>query len=310
NGRTRNTVSNARCAHAPQTVDGTPVAHPSALRTLMGSYHTLSIASKQHTTAAEHGGWIRCWFRRLEPLVVGSEGEAMTNSSCRPLAEVLAWSGTSTEEHVVGGEEEEEEGMLVEVGVAPRLDAGEGENGDDAATASRGGGAARREGTRVGDGTPAGGPGPATTGEPLSGAALRDMSPAGEVAILEGEVMNLEFPNLEDGTGSSGEKTIDNAVKMLVAKTGRGIRLRERDQNEGGLWTKKSEEEDPRRRNRWSCVSIKSCHGGKPRKRPRVEDASARRNSKSRKISTVGCNFHVGLWWASNSATPRVSQAS
>ncbi|CAM9559246.1 unnamed protein product [Ectocarpus sp. 8 AP-2014] len=61
--------------------------------------------------------------------------------------------------------------MLVEVGVAPRLDAGEGENGDDAGTASRGGAAAR------------------------------------EVATLEEEVRNLEFPNLEDGTGSFwGEK--------------------------------------------------------------------------------------------------------
>ncbi|CAB1120242.1 unnamed protein product [Ectocarpus sp. CCAP 1310/34] len=37
------------------------------MRTLMGSHHTLSTASKQPATAAERGGWIRCWFRRFEP---------------------------------------------------------------------------------------------------------------------------------------------------------------------------------------------------------------------------------------------------
>ncbi|CAM9438474.1 unnamed protein product, partial [Ectocarpus sp. 6 AP-2014] len=136
----------------------------------------------------------------------------------------------------------------------------------------------------------AGGPGPATTGEPLSGAALPDMS-LGEVATLEEEVRNLEFSNLEDGTYSFGEKTMDNAVKMLMAKTGRGFRLKR--ENKTKLWAKKNEEEDSRRRNRWIYVSIKCCHGGKPRTRPRVEDASARRNSKSRK---VGCNFHLGPW--------------
>ncbi|CAM9559315.1 unnamed protein product [Ectocarpus sp. 8 AP-2014] len=83
---------------------------------------------------------------------------------------------------------------------------------------------------------------------------------------------------------------MDNAVKMLMAKTGRGFRLKR--ENKTKLWTKKNEEEDSRRRNRWSCVSIKCYHGRKPRKRPRVEGASARRNSKSRK---VGCNFHLGL---------------
>ncbi|CBN76094.1 hypothetical protein Esi_0304_0016 [Ectocarpus siliculosus] len=74
-----------------------------------------------------------------------------------------------------------------------------------------------------------------------------------------------------------------NAVKMLMAKTGRGFRLKR--ENKTKLWTKKNEEEDSRRRNRWSYVSIKCCHGGKPRKRPRVEDASARCNSKSRKAN-------------------------
>ncbi|CAM9951834.1 unnamed protein product [Ectocarpus sp. 4 AP-2014] len=105
---------------------------------------------------------------------------------------------------------------------------------------------------------------------------------------------------------------MDNAVKMLMAKTGRNFRLKRKNETKVELETldEKNEEEGSRRRNRWSCVSIKCCHGGKPRKRRKVKDASARRNSKSRKVSTVvslsawsGCNFHLGLWWASNSAT-------
>lgn len=119
--------------------------------------------------------------------VVGSEGEATTSSSssCRPLAEVLAWSGTSTETHDVSGEEEG--GTLIEVvGVAPHLlDAGEVEVGNDTATASRGA-AGHLEGSSVGDGTPAGGPGGATTGESRSGAALPDLSPG----MISGVFMN------------------------------------------------------------------------------------------------------------------------
>ncbi|CAM9219391.1 unnamed protein product [Ectocarpus sp. 8 AP-2014] len=111
------------------------------------------------------------------------------------------------------------------------------------------------------------------------------------------------------GPAALGRKTMDNAVKMLMAKTGRGFRLKRENKTKVGLESTLplNKEEGSRRRNRWSCESIKCCHGGKPRKRPRVKDASARRNSKSRK---AGCNFHLGLWWASNSATPQVSQAT
>ncbi|CAB1105320.1 unnamed protein product [Ectocarpus sp. CCAP 1310/34] len=48
-------------------------------------------------------------------------------------------------------------------------------------------------------------------------------SPAGGAGLWD---PSQEFLNLEDGTGNFGEKTMDNAVAMLMAKTGRGFSLK------------------------------------------------------------------------------------
>ncbi|CAN0212893.1 unnamed protein product, partial [Ectocarpus sp. 12 AP-2014] len=111
---------------------------------------------------------------------------------------------------------------------------------------------------------------------PAGGAGLWDPSP-GEIATLEEEIKNLEFPNLEGGTGNYGEKTMDNAVTMLMAKTGRGFSLK-RDNK-----TKATLRKTSCMLNRWSSVWIKCCQGGKPRACQRVADPSARRNTKSQK---------------------------
>ncbi|CAN0340945.1 unnamed protein product, partial [Ectocarpus sp. 13 AM-2016] len=103
----------------------------------------------------------------------------------------------------------------------------------------------------------------------------------GEIATLEEEIEKLEFPNVEDGTGNFGEKTMDNAVAMLMAKTGRGFSLKR--ENKTKLFTKKQEKTSCMR-NRSSSVWIKCCQGGKPRACQRVADPSARRNTKSQKV--------------------------
>ncbi|CBJ30904.1 hypothetical protein Esi_0221_0029 [Ectocarpus siliculosus] len=106
---------------------------------------------------------------------------------------------------------------------------------------------------------------------PAGGAGLGDPSPV-EIATLEEEIKNLEFPNLEDGTGNFGEKTMDDAVAMLMAKTGRGFSLK-----------RESKTKEKTSRMRWSSVWVKCCQGGKPRACQRVADPSARRNTKSQK---------------------------
>ncbi|CAM9772406.1 unnamed protein product [Ectocarpus sp. 12 AP-2014] len=169
----------------------------------------------------------------------------------------------SEDETVDVGEEEEVAGLP--------LDAGEGEDSDDEPS-------------------------------PAGGAGLWDPSP-GEIATLEEEIEKLEFPNLEDGTGNFGEKTMDNAVAMLMAKTGRGFSLKR--ENKTKLFTNKQEKTSCMR-NRWSSVWIKCCQGGKPRACQRVADPSARRNTKSQK---VGCEFHLGLWWGADMSTPQVSKS-
>ncbi|CBJ33648.1 expressed unknown protein [Ectocarpus siliculosus] len=68
---------------------------------------------------------------------------------------------------------------------------------------------------------------------PAGGAGLWDPS-LGEIATLEEEIKKLEFPNLEDGTGNFGEKTMDNAVAMLMAKTGRGFSLKRENKTKVG----------------------------------------------------------------------------
>ena len=42
----------------------------------------------------------------------------------------------------------------------------------------------------------------------------------GEIASIEKQVRELIFPNLEDGTGEYGEKTLNNAVEMVKAVPG------------------------------------------------------------------------------------------
>ncbi|CAN0565731.1 unnamed protein product, partial [Ectocarpus sp. 12 AP-2014] len=147
----------------------------------------------------------------------------------------------SEDETVDVGEEEEVAGLP--------FDAGEGEDSDDEPS-------------------------------PAGGAGLWDPSP-GEIATLEEEIEKLDFPNLEDGTGNFGEKTMDNAVAMLMAKTGRGLSLKR--ENKTKLFTKKQEKTSCMR-NRWSSVWIKCCQGGKPRACQRVADPSARRNTTSQKV--------------------------
>ncbi|CAN0357597.1 unnamed protein product, partial [Ectocarpus sp. 6 AP-2014] len=74
---------------------------------------------------------------------------------------------------------------------------------------------------------------------------------------------------------------MDDAVAMLIAKTGRGFSLKR--ENKTKLFTKKKEKTS-RMRNRWSSVWVKCCQGGKPRACQRVADPSARRNTKSQKV--------------------------
>ncbi|CAB1110564.1 unnamed protein product [Ectocarpus sp. CCAP 1310/34] len=100
---------------------------------------------------------------------------------------------------------------------------------------------------------------PAKAKIPMASLRLQVVQASGDHLQIE----NLEFPNLEDETGNFGEKTMDNAVAILMAKTGRGFSLREeREQNEA--LTKKQEKISPVR-NRWGYLWIKCCQGGKPR---------------------------------------------
>ena len=46
------------------------------------------------------------------------------------------------------------------------------------------------------------------------------MTCAEEIASIEKQVRELVFPNLEDGTGEYGEKTLNNAVEMVKAVPG------------------------------------------------------------------------------------------
>ncbi|CAB1096127.1 unnamed protein product [Ectocarpus sp. CCAP 1310/34] len=162
-----------------------------------------------------------------------------------------------------------------------------------------------------GSGSGGGEVGAASSPAPASAADGPAASPRGailptspeDLATLQGEVENLLFPNLEQGSQQQfGEATIENAVGMLKAKIGRGYPLQRH--NKTKLYTRKQEAEHGRR-NRWNYVEIVCPQAGSPRARERVANASARRNTSSEKI---GCAFEVGLWWAANSPAPIVAK--